>query len=488
MTNVSNHASVAPRANLYAGREGLAVLWLAGSLGILARVLLHDSESGLGAAVWALAFVVSLIGLATDWSWRIQRDRLWIAMPLLMLPFTYVWRSSATLAFGTTSAILTLSTVWVGTFLLDQHQSIRFVPVFARLARLFPSFVHDQLDFKRTGILDHRETWQSIARGLVFSAPVLLVFVALLASADARFEGLLASPLNAKFAEGVASTVYVCFVGAIVGIFLLGCIRVLRGSETVRPRPTRLTVNLVEAHVILGLVSMLFVAFVAVQLSGQATAGLTGAELSANARRGFFQLVGVAAISLLLATSLQTRLNQRDGILYTNFRRSVAANAVLVLAILASAALRMFAYTSALGWTVLRLNTSFAMAWTAVLFVALIAMNLTSVAVNLPKVGVATALVLLLGMYSMNPDAFIAGHNIDRGHLQPSDAYYVAALSRDAGPAIAERWGELSPDSQRLIREYWQASYNQDPRDWRALTVGDLRQRQNVYTVWNPNQ
>jgi hypothetical protein len=220
--------------------------------------------------------------------------------------------------------------------------------------------------------------------------------------------------------------------------------------------------------------------------------GLSDAELANNARRGFFQLVAVAGASLVLVTSLRKRLRETDGVLFTHFRRSLVLNATLVLAILASAALRMYAYTFALGWTVLRVNTSFAMTWTVILFLTLILTNATRLRVNLQKVGVIAALGLLLAMHTMDPDAFIAAHNIERGNLSHRNAVVLARLSPDAVPAIVERWDSLSPGNRQAIARVWRDRYGEPApelagnerifrviarrhRDWRAWTVSEAR-------------
>jgi hypothetical protein len=58
----------------------------------------------------------------------------------------------------------------------------------------------------------------------------------------------------------------------------------------------------------------------------------------------------------------------------------------------------------------------------------------------LPRVALLTGGVALIGLAAINPDAWVAGRNIDRyettGRL---DVRYLQSLSADAAPVIAER-------------------------------------------------
>jgi hypothetical protein len=140
----------------------------------------------------------------------------------------------------------------------------------------------------------------------------------------------------------------------------------------------------------------------------------------------------------------------------------------------------MYAYTSALGWTVLRVNVSFAMIWTAVLFVALIFKHLSDARFELSRVGIVTALVLLVGMHAMNPDAFIAARNLERGNLNTDDVDLLRHLSPDAVPAITARFDELDAETQEVIRQSWATRLNSGVRDWRSWSVAEARLRRAV--------
>ena len=87
----------------------------------------------------------------------------------------------------------------------------------------------------------------------------------------------------------------------------------------------------------------------------------------------------------------------------------------------------------------------------------------------LPRLSLVTGAVAVLGLAAINPDAWVAGRNIDRfeatGNL---DISYLQSLSADAAPVIAER---LPADAaacalRELPDEDFDPSQEPRPLDW----------------------
>ena len=131
-----------------------------------------------------------------------------------------------------------------------------------------------------------------------------------------------------------------------------------RANLTVRC-PEFLSLGIVEVGTVLGLLGLLFLAFVAVQvryLFGGAervvsTAGMTYAEY---ARRGFFELVTVTAIALptLLLAHWLLRADDRRG--ERTFGILAGTLVALLFVVMASALQRMYLYVDEYGLTQLR--------------------------------------------------------------------------------------------------------------------------------------
>src|SRR4029450_7185907 len=129
-----------------------------------------------------------------------------------------------------------------------------------------------------------------------------------------------------------------------------------------------LWLGVTETAIVLGLLDVLFLKFVVVQFQYffggaariQAVAGLTYAEY---ARRGFFELVGVAALVLpllLAAHWLLRKEKARDEIV---FRVLAGAQIALLFVMMVSAFQRMRLYQREYGLTELRVYTTVFMGW-----------------------------------------------------------------------------------------------------------------------------
>lgn len=200
----------------------------------------------------------------------------------------------------------------------------------------------------------------------------------------------------------------------------------------------------VEWMVALGLLDLLFAAFVMVQVTvlfgGRShvlqTAGLTYAEY---ARSGFFQLLVAAGLTLLvLAGAIRWA------------RRETAADTValqvlcgilcaLTLVILVSALRRLSLYEDVYGFTRLRLSVHATILWLEGIFGFVLVGGAIKKFGWLPRTFVAYTAVALLAFTLINPDRVIAARNVERYEATGRiDMSYLAGLSADAVPALAE--------------------------------------------------
>jgi two-component system sensor histidine kinase BaeS len=281
-----------------------------------------------------------------------------------------------------------------------------------------------------------------VVRTAAICVVALVVFGGLFASGDAIFgswAGALVPDVDWD------SFVFRCFVGFVVGGALLaGC------YVAINPPPTeRLTVpqgrpvtRAWEWAVPVGLVIALFVAFVVAQaavLFGghdyvQRTTGLTYA---AYVHQGFGQLT-VATLLTLVTVALAVRKapasTRRDRLL---LRALVGTLCVLTLVVVASALHRMDLYQQAYGFTVLRVLVDAFELWLGLLIVLVIVAGVRLSGWWLPRAALVSGAVLLLVGGLANPEAWVAGRNIDRyaatGKL---DVRYLESLGDDAVPTI----------------------------------------------------
>jgi hypothetical protein len=290
----------------------------------------------------------------------------------------------------------------------------------------------------------------AIARGLGMAVPVVLVLGLLLASADPVFASVFHIPLDAA---GVATHSF--FLA--VGLFLASALFVEASSEpfedaVVDAHPLGST----EASVILGGLVLLYGVFTGSQVVAArggaekvlSTAGLTYA---AYAREGFFPLLAVAAITLVILlgvrtlTSAPTRSSRRVLMLLGE------AAIVLTLGIVAVAVSRLGLYEQAYGLTMLRLTSTVVAWWLGAVFV-LVGLAYAGVGRSQRWMAGAIALsflVTLAGFNLADPEAVVVQRNVDHALATGRfDDAYLGELSDDAIPALADALPRLDPEDR----------------------------------------
>jgi hypothetical protein len=325
-----------------------------------------------------------------------------------------------------------------------------------------------------------------VIRGLVIATPLLLIFAGLFSAADAVFatglERLLTFDLDIDAFEALDRTVVVLGVAWVVaGLFVVAAGEWSslvdarddpRGAEaTPSPRslgaaaatpatpaaPARMRLGEVEASVVLLAIDALFAVFVALQVAylfgGRDTLAATGVTYADYARRGFFELLTVAALAGATVAGLEALVARRSRVYL------VAALGLILftLVIVASSFLRLRLYQDAYGWTELRFWVLLSIGWVACSLVALavlVARDRSAWVVHaLGALGIVTvALANLVG-----PQAFVADQNLRRA-LDPSlvpaggrtglDEEYLGRLGDDAIPALVAVFDRL-PEEDR---------------------------------------
>ena len=156
--------------------------------------------------------------------------------------------------------------------------------------------------------------WTPVLRGVLLAAPFLILFSALLSAADPifsrAFEALLAWFRIENLPEFLFRVIYILVLAyPLAGLYLhaltLSQDERLIGVEQPWLKPF---LGVTEAAIIVGLVDLLFTAFVAFQFryffGGQVTLEAQGLTYAEYARRGFAELVVVSVISFFLLWGL----------------------------------------------------------------------------------------------------------------------------------------------------------------------------------------
>ena len=279
--------------------------------------------------------------------------------------------------------------------------------------------------------------WLPALRIGALTGVLLLVFGSLFATADAAFATLVPRPDLGLLP--VRLVVMAVVAGAAVSAAFLGAAP--PRWDAVAPGPAR-PVRVVEWLVPIAVLDALFLTFVTVQLAvlfgGHRhvldTAGLTYAEY---ARSGFGQLVVVTLLTLSVVAATVRWAPRETQLQRVALRVLLGVLCITCLVVVASALHRLHLYEEAFGFTRLRLFMNAFESWLGGVVVLVLLAGVRLRAAWLGRAVVASAAVGLLALGALDPDAFVARHNVDR-YLATGkvDVTYLQGLSADAVPAV----------------------------------------------------
>lgn len=277
-----------------------------------------------------------------------------------------------------------------------------------------------------------------VARAGFVALPPLGLVVALLASGDAVFAGLLTPDANPGPLLGHLMLIAVLGLGAL-------CVIVSATAEPEDSNEAPGAFGVVEATTMLGLAAAVLALFVLSQLVATTSAGrqlvqsagLTPAEY---ARSGFFQLCWATAV--IVAFIGLVRFLAAPAVMQRPVVRALAgAVPMLALGLVAVSLRRMSLYDDAFGLTMLRVWVVGAAAWMGALLVMVALRNMGMGGDRNWVVGGASAVALALVLVAdlANPEAVVVRHNVERAREGAElDVVYLSELSDDAVPAIAD--------------------------------------------------
>ena len=271
-----------------------------------------------------------------------------------------------------------------------------------------------------------------IVVGLIISVPVLAVAMLLLCSADAVFEGMFMGLLNRLYEADVWALLVKPLLFLLLGLIAFSFLYAQKALERLPEReakPPFPTGALATPMLLLCALYALFAAVQFIYLFGGREAAAMRGGYAQYARNGFFELVVICALNLLLA-GLAVRRSGGARVVRATAVGMYAFTAVM----LASSAWRMSLYTARFGLSFLRLITYwgiFAMA------AVTLAAAWHAVRPETRTWSAAFAVIVaswLLFAYA-NPEGVIAAYNVRRAGAKV-DVEYLSGLSPDALAAL----------------------------------------------------
>jgi len=458
------------------------------ALGVLGDVLLRGIPWGVNAVLWTAAVSAATAAVLA----RVRRNAVRSTLPLLLAAIFFsgciAWRDAYVLAtWNGLAAVLALGLVLlhgrrfslagstIGEYVRDGAAAgVRLIA--APLSLLSGGWGNAPASPGRRSLI--RRT----AVGLLLALPVMLVFGALLASADPIFERAVRWLIDWDFEQIVSHLVLTAVLSWLAGGLLL----TIAASGPLWPfadkLPRRPGLGLLEVGIPLAALAVLFALFVVVQfryLFGgedlvRATIGLTYADY---ARRGFFELVTVTTLVIPLLVTGDWFLDDNDGTVRRRFRWLAALLLALVALITVSAAERLRLYVGTYGLTDTRVYAAAVMLWVGTVLAWFGATVLRGHRERFVVGSVVAGFVVLAMLNGANPDALVARTNLRRTAAGAElDLDYVARLGADAAPVLLEQSSDLPNDTRCAIVALVAAKWGDvKDRDWRTLNLARSR-------------
>lgn len=465
-------------------------------LGILGDSLLRPDPWGLNLSLWIAMVLTCAIALALRHGVKWPPPASASAILVLIFALGFAYRASPALKLLNATAITSAIAIWSWALVAQQRRGRAVFDYLAGYMDAAAAAALGAVAVARADIpwpaarhprLQRRA--RSVALGVLLSMPLLFVFGGLLMAADAVFDQIVTDVLRIDLAKAVSHTALIALLAWVTCGCLLLILRINTPNGTEGLTVARPSIGIVEVALPLGLIAVLFSAFVVVQLRylfGDASLveGTTGLTYSEYARRGFFELVTVVTLVLPLLLVADWTLASADRRSLRIFRAISVILLVLLFAIMASAVKRMLLYQSAYGLTELRFYTTAFMAWLASVLAWFGLTVLRGQRATFATGAMVAGFLVIGALNIMNPDAMIAEVNTARAAAgEEFDASYATNLSADAVPKLLEILPRLNDNDRCLVEarlaRRWSDSIDED---WRIWNYGRARARRATRT------
>jgi hypothetical protein len=464
---------------------------VAGAAGVGA-VAMPGWHVGVGwfVAAVAVAVVVAVV-------WRARADGRWWqlggAHPDLVNSADRAWRIAAGVAAlalaavpavraaGWLAAVCLLTAVLLASYAVAGAGGWRtLAPSFVALPRAVPAAVSW---LARPSGRPSDGRWRRALVAAIVGAALVLVFGLLFRAADPRFAELV-HDWTRGIRPGLVVRLGLGFV--LFGALAAGAAHIVHNGRPspygAQPpsgaQPPRRPLSTVEWAIPLGMLILLFATFVQLQIETlfggkDHVMDPRGPDFAEYARTGFVLLVLVTVLTLAVTAvlaMLADRAHRRDRILLRVLGGSLCG---LTLVIVASALDRMDLYVAAYGFSGPRIAGYAAEAWLGLLFVLVLGAGWRLSGGWLPRAAVGAAVVVLLAVVAVNPDALMARTHANRiNENYPLDYAFLGSLSADATGELAK----LPTDTRACVLATIASDVERD-EPWYRFNLGRHRAR-----------
>ena len=453
-------------------------------LGLLFDYFFYDKIPGITFPIYVIFIVLGLFAISHILKKQINKQVVWLLIPLVFFSTMVFIRTSTLLTFFNVCISLVLllliaKTVYgnkVSNFLMKDYIKIIFLP----LKFILPLFRTLSELFSLHKVNKKQKTLSHIVRGIVMAVPVIFIFVLLFSSADLIFQKYVSDLITINIQPETFIRIILIlivtfiFIGAYSYIF-----QEAKKQKDIKQEDKKYIIGNIESSVVLGSINILFLLFILVQLTylfgGESNISSQGFTYAEYARKGFFELIAVAVISLLLLLTIEKYTVQKEKSPILWFKILSTAMVAQVIVIMVSAFTRLLLYEEAYGFTTLRLYSHVFIILLGIIFCLLVYKIHWDSRENMFALGVFISVILfLVGMNLLNPDLFIARQNIERFRTTKKiDVSYLSSLSDDAIPEVVKTLDMLDGDMKSSLgyELYWRTQLDRDFTGWQSFNI-----------------
>lgn len=343
----------------------------------------------------------------------------------------------------------------------DYFSLMVFVPL-----RMFGSALStiSQIGQIHSNVRNH-DVWIRVFKGAVMAVPILIVFGVLFSQADLAFSQFIDVFVDVSISERsmqyflLLTFAFMAFLGFLSYIFFPKQNKSVVSSG--EPDLALKSGKDIEVLVFLGLISALFLVFIVFQITylfgGEANIATTGFTYAEYARHGFWELLMVALLSLLVLLASEKYV----GAQLAKAKLFLLPALVLIVEVgivIVSAFKRLSLYIDAYGMTLLRFYVAGFIMLLFVLFILLAIKFIKSKQEQFFAFGTLLSVAAFLIVVNlMNPDAFIVRYNIEKyNRTGKVDIYYLTNLSADAVPGAIELYQRLEGEDREDLRIFFE--------------------------------
>ncbi|WP_454191529.1 DUF4153 domain-containing protein [Paenibacillus sp. Marseille-Q7038] len=511
--------------------RNLVTLFAACILAILHQYLFYGHMPGISVPIFVFIFYVFMFLFAGDRLVPYTKFNALLSLVIVMLSFSYVLFDQYFFHFLNLLVLPILIaihlTIWMGYQTRDWFQKgiiyDTLLHVIPRNFRHFPtafSCVTSSVSEKMAE--GTRKTVLKIFIGVAISAPLLVLVITLLSSADGLFEAFLGSIPNwlnqITYSEGFFRLTWVFIFTLLFFGYVTGFVKPESQKEQIMnsfskkddPDDTEedfissanvrvhsqnehnsqrldierrtLLLDPIIAATVLVLINIVYMIFISLQFSylfgaweGALPEGITYADY---ARKGFAELMLVALLNFTILMTVLLHTAESSPIVRRINHFMTYLLVLCSLIILYSAYSRLHMYEEAYGFTHIRFLVHVFMLFLAVLMI-IAGLWIHNKRIPLAKCYIILGLIAYVIVNYAGMDSYIATKNIERYHLTGSlDEQFLTSLSVDAVPTLIE-FSEKYPQMNDHLKGLYEELKGRE-RAWPSFNIAEYRAQQAI--------